>query len=157
MLGRESSITDPYSDLSAGLSIIATQTTYHVKSYIRNITAYGNTGNLYGNMLLIINCKVSIQVIQVNSTGGYYYGLAMKLKGDSTNSNSTGHFYMSQSYFGSNRAGVSIDSTTYFIKLVNISVENNRKASKMHIKHGSVLTMENVNIVRNMGPLVITS
>ena len=36
-------------------------------------------GNLYGNMLLIINCQVSLQVIQVNSTGGYYYGLFMKL------------------------------------------------------------------------------
>ena len=108
-------------------------------------------------MLLIINHKVSLQVIQVNSTGGYYYGLVMRLKRDSTNSNSTGHFYMSQSYFGRNRAGVSIHSTVYFIKLVNITVDSNRKALNMHINHGSVLTMENVNIVCNMGPLVITS
>lgn len=108
-------------------------------------------------MLLIINHKVSLQVIQVNSTGGYYYGLVMRFKRDSTNSNSTGHFYMSQSYFGRNRAGVSIHSTVYFIKLVNITVDSNRKALNMHINHGSVLTMENVNIVCNMGPLVITS
>ena len=36
-LGKESSIAYyPSSDLAAGLSIVATQTTYHVKSYIRN-------------------------------------------------------------------------------------------------------------------------
>ena len=158
MLGKESSTIYLLSDLAPGLSVIATQTTYHVKSYIRNITAYGNTGNLYGNMLLIINCKVSLQVIQVNSTGGYYYGLFIKLKRDSTNSNSTGHFFMSQSYFGRNRAGVSlsIDSIAYFIKLVNITVENNKKALNIIINHSSVLIMENVNIIHNIGPLVIT-
>ena len=66
MLRKESSIASyPSSDLAAGLSVIATQTTYHVKSYIRNIAAYGNTGNHYGNMLLVINCQVSLQVIQI--------------------------------------------------------------------------------------------
>ena len=156
MLGKESSIAYPSSDLAAGLSIIATQTTYHVKSYIRNITAYGNTGNLYGNILLVINCQVSLQVIQVNSTGGYYYGLFMKLTRETTNNNSTGRFFMLQSYFGRNQAGVFIDSIAYFIKLVNITVENNKKALNVIMNHSSVLIMENVNIIYNMGPLVIT-
>ena len=49
------------SKFAAGFSVIAIQTTYHVNIYIRNVTAYGNTGNvLYGSILLWINSKVAI-------------------------------------------------------------------------------------------------
>ena len=61
---------------------------------------------------------------------------------------------MSHSYFGRNQASVSIDSIAYFIKLVNITVENNKKALNVITNHRSVLIMETVNIIHNMGPLV---
>ena len=67
-------------DVAAGLNIIAIQTTYFVKSYIRNVTAYGNTKRMLGgNMLLRINCNMAIQVTQLNSTGGDYHGFELKM------------------------------------------------------------------------------
>ena len=110
ILGAVSSVD--YICIAAGLNIIAIQTTHRVKSYIRNITTSGNTGSLYGNILLRINCKVTIQVIQLNCTGGYYNGFALEFMGGFTNCISqvevTSHFYMSHSYFDRNSVGASM-------------------------------------------------
>ena len=113
---------------AAGLNVIAIQTTYHVKSYIRNVTC-SNSGNtpMYDNMLLWINCQVEIQVTQLNCTGGSRYGFKLKLKRDSTNCNSvevTSHFYMSHSYFGRNKFSAIMDVGSICVVLENITVES---------------------------------
>ena len=163
ILGAVSGVEYIY--IAAGLNIIAIQTTYRVKSYIRNITTSGNTGSLYGNILLRINCKVAIQVAEVNCTGGYYNGFALEFMGDFTNCISqvevTSHFYMSHGYFGRNSVGASMyfHSIIYSVcvRLKNITVENNSQALLVFTNPSSVLIMENVNINHNTGPLVIAS
>ena len=153
MLGIVSSFDYTYNRLAAGLSIIAIQNTYHVKSYITVVTAYGNTGILYGNMLIRINCKVAIEVTHVNCTRGHYYGLVFELNGDSTNCNSseaTYHFYMSHSNFDRNSAGASLifESVIYpvSLKLENIFMKNHGRALQVLMNHSAVLIMENVKI-----------
>ena len=144
---------------AAGLSLLAILTTYHVKSYIRNITTYSNTGKLYGNMLFEINHKVAIQVIQANCTGGHYFGFSLELRGDFTNSKSQVTFHMLQSYFGRNTIGVLLYfdsvSNSVSVKLENITVENNDQAFQVLMSHSSVLIMENVIVNHNMGPVFI--
>ena len=165
MFGTVSTFDYTYNRLAAGLSIIAIQNTYFVKSYIRVVTAYGNTGIVYGNMLLRINCKVAIQVMQLNCTGGYYIGFALEFTEDFNNCISqvevTSHFYMSHSYFGRNSVGGSmyLHSIIYSVcvRLKNITVENNSEAFLVFTNPSSVLIMENVNINHNLGPLVIAS
>ena len=161
MFGTENSVGYPNSvNLAAGLSVIAKHSTYDVKSYIGNVTAYGNIGKLHGNMLVRINCKVALQVTRVNSTEGNHCGFEFQEE-DSTNCNSfevASHFYMSNSYFGGNYAGVSLHvSISYSVKLENITVENNSKALSVSLRHSSVLIMKNINITHNMRPLTITS
>ena len=80
MFGTVSGIEYVYSGFAAGLSIIAVQTIYHVKCYIENVTAYGNTGSTYGNMYFNINCKMEIKVAQVNLTEGHHNGLVLDFK-----------------------------------------------------------------------------
>ena len=148
----------PDSTLICGLNVIALQSTFHVKGYIRNVTAYGNTGSI----LLRINCKAAIQATQVHSTGGDHYGFRLEFIGETTNCRSQVIFHMSHSYFGRNNVGALINFVfiTYFVrvKLENITVENNRQALEvLDMNHGSVLIMENVNINHNTGPLVIIS
>ena len=152
------------SDLAAGLSIIAIQTTYHVKSYIRNITASGNHGNMYGNMLVRINCKVTFQVTQLNCTGGYSDGLVLELMGDSTNCRSfevKRHLHISHSYFGRNTVGATLDFNTIkysvWLLLKNITIENNSQALVVYMTHNSVITIENANITHNRQHVLITS
>ena len=165
MFGTVSTFDYTYNRLAAGLSIIAIQNTYFVKGYIRVVTAYGNTGIIYGNMLLRINCKVAIQVTQLNCTGGYYIGFALEFKEDFNNCISqvevTSHFYMSHSCFGRNSVGGSmyLHSIIYSVcvRLKNITVENNSEAFLVSTNPSSVLIMENVNINHNLGPLVIAS
>ena len=145
-------------DIAAGLDVIALQTTFHVKGYIRNVTAYCNTGSI----LLRINCKAAVQATQVHCTGGDRYGFRLEFIGKSTNYRSQVIFHMSHSYFGRNNVGALINFVfiTYFVrvKLENITVENNRQALEvLGMNHGSVLIMENVNINHNTGPLVIIS
>ena len=147
------------SDIAAGLSVIAIQTTFHVKSYIRNVTTCGNIGKLRGNMFLRINCKVTIQATRLNCIWGYYGGFHLTFIGESINCESQVIFHMSHSYFGRNNIGASLHFT-YFVKvkLENITVENNRQALRVSdMSNGSLLIMENVNINHNRGPLVITS
>ena len=124
-----------YGMIAGGLNVIATQNIYHAKIYIRNITAYGNIGTvIFGNILLRINCKVEIQATQINCTEGYYYGLVLEHKGDSTNCSQEdiSHFYTSHSYFGRNTIGakLSFDFIPYFVsvKLENITVETSIRA-----------------------------
>ena len=151
------------SKFAAGFSIIAIQTTYHVNIYIRNVTAYGNTGYvLYGSILLWINCKVAIQVTRVSCTEGNPYGLTLKVEGDSTNCSSEVIFHMSHSYFGRNTVGASLyfNSIPYSIcvKLENITVENHiNRSLQVLMNPSSVLVMENININHNMGAVVISS
>ena len=153
MFGTVSGVEYMYSDFAAGLSIIAVQNTYFVKGFIRAVTTYGNTGILYGNMLIRINCKVGIEVTHVNCTRGHYYGLVFELNGDSTNCNlweATYHFYMSHSNFDGNSVGTSLifESAIYStsMKLENINMENHGPALQVLMNHSSVLIMENVNI-----------
>ena len=155
-------VSDDSTLFSGGLNIIALQPGYHVKSYIRNVTAYDNTGIINGNMLFNINCKVTIHVTQVNCTGGHYKGLVLVFEQDFISCNSlevASQFYMSDSYFGRNDMGVSVSigHINYFasVQLKNITVENNSQALEMYINHNSVLIMENVNITHNMGPVLI--
>ena len=149
-------------DIAAGLSIIGIQTTYYAKSYIRNITAHGNTGSMLGaNMLLRISCKVAIHVKQVNCTGGHLYGLVLKMNEHSTNSNSFDFtFYMSHSYFGRNSIGASLhfDSITssVCVKLENITAENQHtQAFQVLMNHSSILVLKNVNFNTNGGALFV--
>ena len=144
---------------SGGLNIKALQPRYHVKSYIRNVTAYGN---INGNMLFNINCKVTIHITQVNCTGGHYKGLVLVFEQDFISCNSlevTSQFYTSDSYFGRNDMGVSlsIGRINYFasVQLKNITVVNNSQALEMYINHNSVLIMENLSIIHNTGPVLI--
>ena len=153
-----------YGMIAGGLNVIATQNIYRVEIYIRNITAYGNIGTvIFGNMLLRINCKVAIQATQINCTEGYYYGLVLEHKGDSTNCSmeDISHFYMSHSYFGRNTIGakLSFDFTPYSVsvELENITVETSIRAFRVLMNAISVLIMKNLNITHNMGPFVIIS
>ena len=144
--------------LAAGLNIVAVQTTYLVNISIRNVTAYGNAAN---NMRLRVNCRVAIQMIQINSTSGDYYGLTLKMKGNSTNCKSQVIFHILHSYFGGNIMGASLyfHSTTccVHLKLENITVENNARALEVSMNPSSILVMNNVNIKHNTGPLWIWS
>ena len=144
-------------DIAAGFNVIAIQTTYHLKSYIRNVTVYGNAGQ---NMLLRIKCKVAIQATQVNCTGGHYYGFVLEVERNSTNCKSQFFFHMSHSYFGRNTVGASLHfrSITYSanVKLQNVTVENNRQALTVQMYYTSVLIIENVNIKHNKGGLIIS-
>ena len=111
MFGTVSGVEYTYSGFAAGLSIIAIQNIYHVKCYIENVTAYGNTGKTYGNMYLNINCRMAVQVTRFNSTGGHHNGLVLDFNGDSTNCSSievTRHIYISHSYFGRNTVGATM-------------------------------------------------
>ena len=161
MFGTVSGVEYTYSGFAAGLSIIGVQTIDHVKCYIENVTAYGNTGSTYGNMYFNINCKMEIQVTQVNLTEGHHNGLVLDFNGDSTNCNSievTRHFYISHSYFGRNTIGATLYiKYSVWLKLKNITVENNSKIFNVFITHNSVFTMENVNFAHNIGPLWINS
>ena len=156
-----------YNNFAPGLNILAIQTTYPVTGYIRNVTVYGNVIN----MLVRINCKVAIKVIQLNCTEGYYYGLVLGSKGDSTNCRSlittncrsfeaARHFYISNSYFARNTIGAVLNLITYSacVKLENITVEHQKNASlKIALNHSSTIIMENVNINHNRGAMRIIS
>ena len=159
ILGTLSHVGYSHTTFAAGLSLLAILTTYHVKSYITNVTAYGNTGKLYGNMLFKINRKVAIQVTQTNCTGGHYFGFSLELRGDFTNNKSQVTFHMLQSYFGRNTIGALLYfdsvSNSVSVKLENITVESNDQAFQVSMSHSSVLIMENVIISHNMGPVFI--
>ena len=156
-----------YNNFAPGLNILAIQTTYPVTGYIRNVTVYGNVIN----MLVRINCKVAIKVIQLNCTEGYYYGLVLGSKGDSTNCRSLNttncrsfeaarHFYVSNSYFARNTIGAVLNLITYSacVKLENITVEHQNNASlKIALNHSSAIIMENININHNRGAMRIIS
>ena len=148
-----------YAFTAAGLNLIAIQTTYCVKSYMQNVTAFGNAGNTYGNMLLRINCKMAIQVTQFNCTGGHLYGFYLELKGDSINCSSQVQFHMSHSYFARNNQGTSLylSSSPLSVKLENITIEKNRQPLFIALNCSSVLIMKNVNISHNLGPVYVTS
>ena len=162
MLGIVSAVE--YALIAGGLNVIATQNIYRIKIHIKNVTVYGNVGTIiYGNMLLRINCKVAIQVTQINCTEAYYHGLVLEHKSDYTNCSieDVSHFYMSHSYFGQNTIGakLSLDFIPYSVrvKLKNITVENHIRAFRVLMNSISVLIMENLNITHNMGPLLIIS
>ena len=149
-------------DIAAGLSIIGIPTTYYAKSYIRNVTVYGNSGSILGgNMLLRISCKVAIQVTQLNCTGEHLYGLVLKMNEHSTNSNSFDFtFYMSHSYFGRNSIGASLHfdsiASSVWVKLENITAENTRtQALQVLMNHSSILILKNVNFNSNAGALLV--
>ena len=156
-----------YNNFAPGLNILAIQTTYHVTGYIRNVTVHGNVINI----LVKINCKVAIQVIQLNCTEGYYYGLVLNSEGDSTNCRSLStincspfeaarHFYVSNSYFARNTIGAVLNLITYSacVKLENITVEHQNNASlKIISNHSSAIIMENININHNRGAMRIIS
>ena len=154
-------VSGTYSGFAAGLSIVAVQTMYHAKCYIENVTAYGNTGSIYGNMYFNINCKMVLQVTRVNSTEGHHNGLVLDFNGDSTNCISieaTRHFYISHSYFGRNTVGATLYIRySVWLELKNITVENNSKIFNVFITYNSVFTMENANFTHNMGQLQISS
>ena len=144
-------------ELAAGLNIVAVQTIYLVNISIRNVTAYGNAIN----MRLRINCRVAIQMIQINSTSGDYYGLTLKMKGNSTNCEPQVIFHILHSYFGGNIMGASLyfHSTTccVYLKLENITIESNALALEASINPSSILIMKNVNANHNTGPMWIWS
>ena len=147
-----------YSFTAAGLNVIAIQTAYCVKSYIRNVTLFGNAGNVHGNMLLRINCKMAIQVTRINCTG---YGFYLELKGESINCNSQVQFHMSHSYFARNNQGTSLSlissPLSVRVKLENITIEKNRVPLYVALNCSSLLIMKNVNISQNLGPVYVTS
>ena len=82
-------------DTAAGLNVIAIQTTFHIKSYIRNVTTNDNTGS----MLLRIRCKVTIQATQVNCIGGDRYGFHLEFIGEFTYCRSQIIFHLSQLFW----------------------------------------------------------
>ena len=148
--------------LAGGLNVVAIQPKYHIRCYIRNVTAYDNIGVINGNMLFKINCKVAIQVTQVSCTGGHIKGLVLEFENDFISCNSfeiTSHFYMSDSHFDRNDMGVSLSFAYIYyyvsVQLKNITVENNSQALEMYINHYSVSLIENVNVTHNMGPVLI--
>ena len=153
---------DPFTaaDIAAGLNIIAIQTMYHAKSYIENVTAHGNTGSIYGNMLFKINCRVALQATQVTCSGGNGYGFILKHEGDSINCKSQ-VICILHSYFGRNIIGASIsfDSITSFVnvKLENITVENSVQGLSVSTNFGSVVVLENVKFKHNRRSLRISS
>ena len=106
---------------------------------------------------------MAIQVIQLNCTEGYYYGLVLNSKGDSTNCRSfeaARHFYVSNSYFARNTIGAVLNLITYSacVKLENITVEHQNNASlKIISNHSSAIIMENININHNRGAMRIIS
>ena len=128
LLGTRGGGDHAFNKFAGGLNIIATMNMYQVKSYVRNITVYGNTGSMSGNILLRINCEVEIQATQVNCSGGHPYGLFLKYEGNSTNCKSEVIFHMSHSYFSGNGNGASLYflSITYSVcvKLENITAEH---------------------------------
>jgi len=145
--------------LAAGLNVFAIHVTYHIKSYIGNVTAYGNTGKFYGNIFIRIHCKVILQVTQVNCTGGHEHGLVLKLEGDSSNCKSQA---ITQSYFGENTVGalLHLDPLAYhpYIRLENVTVVNHiKEALQAHLNPNTILIIENINISHNMGPVQISS
>ena len=150
-----------YAFTAPGLNVIAIQTTYCVKSYMRNVTLFGNAGNIYGSMLLRINCKMAIQVTQINCTGGHSDGFYLELKGESINCNSQVQFHMSHSYFARNNQGTSLslksNPLSVHVKLENITIEKNRQPLFVALNCSSVLIMKNVNISQNLGPVYVTS
>ena len=154
-------------DVAAGLSIVAVQTMYYVKSYMRNVAACDNIGLAYANMLFRVNCKVTIELTRINCTGGRYYGLALELRESEESAFCqpfeviARHFCISHSYFGKNVRSVSLD---YFpmpysgsLKLENITVENSNEELSISMSYGSVLIMEDVNFKHNTGSLGIST
>ena len=155
-----SGLDNLYNKYAAGLSIIAVKSNYFVKGYFTNVTAYGNTESLCNNMLLRINCRVTIQVTQVNITGARYYGFVLELMTDYTNCTSfkaSRHFNMSNSFLGRNSMGASLFLDYFFsVKLENITVENSSRALDVFMSHSSVLIIKNVNINHNTGAMLIS-
>ena len=164
MSGRVSEVsTAANTKFARGLTLTAIQTTYHVKSYIKNVTTYRNTGYAYGNMLLRINCNVAIHITQVNCTGGYPYGLVLNFEYTHCKSDEV-TFIMSNSYFDRNGkcASLYFPSIPYsvHVKLENITVKNNscwQICIHVYMTHSSILLIKNVNFHHNTGALSIIS
>ena len=151
MLGRHRS-DFTYRRIATGLNIIAKQTTYLVKSCIRKVTMYNNSDNMF-----MINCNVAIEVTQLNCTGGDYFGLIVK---SMPILSPLENFYIAivHSYFDRNAIHISVLLGCLYsrVKLKNVTLARNyniwnTRALEMFMNHRSVLIMENVNIIQNVG------
>ena len=160
MFGKIRGVEYTYNVFAAGLNIKATQTMYHVKIIIRNVTVHGNTGN----MLLKVNCKVAVQGIQVNCTRGLGYGLVLESKQSLNTLKTTTNFNIAivHSYFGRNFITISLNfdygSCIYGVKLENITVEEVSRqphALQVLMNRRSVLTVKDVNFNHNKGAMYL--
>ena len=151
---------------AAGLSVLFTQTTYWVTSYIENVTTCDNTGGSNGNVFLSIACScqpVLSQVKGLHCTGGSEKGLFLEFvqQGEiSVQDSPFNHHehivHISDSYFcRSYLYGIDVlleqpCGYSVGLKLEYITVEGHWKAPlRVKMYHKSFLTMETVKFISN--------